>query len=121
VDGISVQVPSCKYKPTTITNDSGNQESSSGVMAAKDTRHVTLVHTAVACVSLQISSPINSKFRLFSLSSWSLQVLQQPASTESVSIAINTTQNEGNAVDWGNFDFGCSGQGGVRPLDAHDH
>jgi hypothetical protein len=67
--GISVQVPSCKYKPTTITNDGGNQKSSSGVMTAKDTRHFTLVQTAVACVSLQISSSINSKFRLFSLSS----------------------------------------------------
>ena len=89
-------------------------------MAAKDTRHVTLVQTAVACVSLQISSPINSKFRLFSFSSWSLHVLQQPASIESVSIAISTTQNEGNAVGWGNFAFGNSGLGEVRPLDAHD-
>lgn len=66
--GISVQAP-CKYTPTTVTNDTGNQESSSGVMAAKDTRHVTLVQTAVACVSLLIGSPIYSKFRLFSLSS----------------------------------------------------
>jgi ABC-type taurine transport system substrate-binding protein len=39
---------------------------------------------------------------------------------ESVSIAINTTQNEGNVVDWRNFDFGSSGVGEVRPLDAHD-
>lgn len=69
MDGMSVQVPSCKCKLTTNTNDSGNQESSSGVMAAKDTRHVTLVQTAVACVSLQISSPIHSKFRLFTFSS----------------------------------------------------
>jgi hypothetical protein len=89
-------------------------------MAAKDTRHVTLVQTAVACVSLQISSPINNKFRSFCLSSWSLHVLQQPANTASASIAINTTQNEGIAVDWGNFDFGSSGLGEVRPLDAPD-
>jgi hypothetical protein len=46
---ISIQIPSCKYKPTTNTNDNENQGSSSGVMAAKDSCHVTLVQTAVSC------------------------------------------------------------------------
>jgi hypothetical protein len=55
--------------PTTVSNDSGERESSSGVMAAEDARHVALVLTALAAVTLSICSPIHSKLGPLAVSS----------------------------------------------------